>query len=54
MWRSVGCFYPTPQTVIRTCAELNELPSNISTMMVLILEFDNFCNDTVNVMNYLN
>ena len=32
MWRSVGCFYPTPQTVICTCAEFNELPSNISTM----------------------
>ena len=32
MWCSVGCFYPTPQTVICTCAELNELPSNISTM----------------------
>ena len=33
MWRSVGCFYPTPQTVICTCAQLNELPSNKSTMV---------------------
>ena len=39
MWRSVGCFYPTPQKVIRTCAELNEIPSNISTMIWLGLIF---------------